>query len=1541
MMRSRKLIVILLICAVAPIGFSQFGDTGIYWEYPDILVPSPAKYLKVADNNNNVALVWQESRISEANRGEIYLSLRYKSGVEDWFGLHRFAGPYPFVGREVPIYSAVIDEHGTVYVAILAGSRSVEIYRMLSGETEIREISTIEMAATTVAPHLFIGSNGGLLLFLTQDILEETVEISELEGRGTTAIFYSKSDDGQEWGNFVPFVEDDALKVTLHFLPRHAALGQRDYVVFQSYMSEEANPGRSSNQLFVKQSADYGASWSVAKRLTNYSEVIGGSVRSPGEFDNQNAHLYPVDGKIVMTWERSANLANPQIYYAELNASSDIVGIPERVSQGGRATHAPQGFWFRDRLYLHWFDDREGTEHIILAYKRGGLLWAESVISRGLEGASLFAAPFVLNSELHFAWENRNGFLSSIAYLGPDHTVVAPILRPGDFREGERYGRDSFAVNWNLPADSTGIEGFSVVWDRDPEGVPMQEVTLSADNRSMETRLPEDGYWYAHISAKDHAGNWSKPSTVSVIRDTTPPEQVEFIEPEMDENGYLVSNTFGFSWKPPKDEDLAGYSYRLQYLDTYRKTLEYTAAALKRPAVGINLRTPEISIRNRDNGLWALSVTSIDSVGNAGFPTFLFFRLDKYVPETYITSVGTAEDDLGRISIEIIGRGFNVGGNVNRIVLDTDRKAPWDYVYSFDLGSYRVDTDRKISGLILEGLGEGDYWLGVEHPLRGLHFAPRSLAVEPMGKIKFGDFAATRPVRFFFSPSGKFPLPFNTIVVLMILSLLGFLLVFSFQRMAVVAREGKMLRVEVTKLLSEEMPETQRRERIREMKRKGMGLRVKFSFITILLVISTVLLVAFPLLVIMTNTQERILAEGLEDKAAVMLDSAASGARSYLPEKEAFQLGLLTRQSEGVDEALYITITGEGSTDVENTGYIWATNDSNIEDKINTDDFNLGLSRLDDGVTPLTDGLSQRLEELANQEVSELRKRSDELRDQQAAIFRESVDGVISEEDQQTIRALSDEAAEVDGQILSILTELGNVISSVPEYNSEKLSRELTEYTFYRPIVYYQNDDNRYFHGMVRLGISTEGILRLITTERRNILFTTGIVALLAVGIGIVSALVLSSIIIRPIRRLLRGVEVIRDTEDKEELKQHVIAIRTKDEIADLAEAVNQMTVGLAEAAAANKDLIVGKDTQKMFTPLEQDPNTGRKLTTAVESNDNIEFFGYYEGARGVSGDYFDYAKLDDQHYAVIKCDVAGKGVPASLIMVEVATIFLDYFRSWKLQSHGIHLDQLVYRINDLVEQRGFQGRFAALLVAIINVKSGATYFCHAGDNILHIFNNEQQKMTQRVLPEAPASGVFSSDLIEMGSGFQQIPHVMKSGDILLLFTDGVEEDKRHFLDENFKPMTCAEDPSGDNGNHGNHSIGEDNEEVGISRIYDVINAVMSRGTYELVKYHSPTPGESLVFDFSTCEGTVTEAVLAMTAMDKIFRLIPDPSAGASDRVRIDVKIDEFLRKHFTSYSRYFRSPEIDELFPEYVHFPHLKEDYQYDDLTILGVRKV
>jgi hypothetical protein len=130
---------------------------------------------------------------------------------------------------------------------------------------------------------------------------------------------------------------------------------------------------------------------------------------------------------------------------------------------------------------------------------------------------------------------------------------------------------------------------------------------------------------------------------------------------------------------------------------------------------------------------------------------------------------------------------------------------------------------------------------------------------------------------------------------------------------------------------------------------------------------------------------------------------------------------------------------------------------------------------------------------------------------------------------------------------------------------------------------------------------------------------------------------------------------------------------------------------------------------------------------------------------------------------------------------------------------------------------------------------------------------------------------------------------------------------------------------------------------MGTGRIREIITSVFQHRPYRLLKYHNPVGEEVLEFDFGRCTGTVEEAVLAMVAVEKVFRLVPDPGAGEKDRVFVDKRVDEFLKKHFGQYDRYFGQPAAageGETGGYLNAYSHLREDEQYDDLTILAIRK-
>jgi len=1508
MSKKKAPVVILLFLFFAAANlFSQ----SLYWGDPHALVESGARFPVAASGGNLLAAVWQDFVPAEEGGGEVYLSLLTSKDSREWEKNSRFAGPYTYFKQETPIFSLAVDQKGRILVAVTSSENTTEILASTDKGKSFATLATVRSNTTAVGPNIYVSASGNLLLFVTQ------------ETEDFLALYYSVSADGSDWSGFKALV--DRRDLFMNFLPQHAVHLGRDYIVFQALSSDQ----ELNYQLYLKESRDGGRSWQDNIPLA-FDETLDGRLERASLFSNQRPSLLSLEGKLAIAWERQYSSQPPQIYYGEIDRDGEFIEPPERITDGFSTCHFPRIINFRNQLYLTWFDNRRGEDHIFIAEKKV-FRWLHKDLSN-LKGSSSFAYPVQLGGSLYLFLENRLQESSSLVYLEPDQYVESPTTRAINFDPDRPSRQDAVTVRWNIPRDSSGLAGFSYAWSLNPYAAVSRELKFLSETQSVTLNADRDGTWYFLLSANDYAGNWSEAAGITFTRDTVPPAAVEIVPPEVDGEGFLIANSFAFSWKPPENEELSGYTYKLKFLDSDTGKIPAKTAGLEPLPPVVQSTDTAVSYHNRDNGLWSFTVSPIDLAGNVGNPSTLIFKLNKYIPVTYITYVDSKKDILGNMNLLIYGRGFAEGGLIREMILDRDGKEPYDYRFFTEDNFYRVRTDRLIDRIKLPEIEEGSYRLGIVHPLRGLYFSDSRLSFQSLGAVKFGDFSLKYTSSWQRARSPFYFFTVSELGIWLIVIFLALLFLVGLRKLSVLVSEGQMLKAEVISIARGQPGLLRKEKRMKELKQRGFGLRLKFITLITILVILVVAMVSLPLSYFMIETQTKNLAEGLSQRVKVMLGSISSGAETYLPLQDTIEMGLLPEQISAMEEAQYATITAQGEVDKEKYNYIWGSNDPDISLKVLKGEFRLRTSQIRDEISPLTEKLAEEINLRATDKVKDLLPQLEEYTTE-ARRYSLRTDAEAASK----LEELQNAVSKLNSRISTELKAIGSKISSFPEFDSEQL---LPLYTFYKPIVYRSRGDNIYYRGMIRLNVSTENIIQQIDQSRRELIVRTGMVALVAVILGIIGAVVMASITITPIKKLAAGVAVIRDTEDYEELEDHHIKIRSRDEIGALAVTVNDMTQALVKAAKANKDLIFGKDVQKMFIPLEE-LDAGKKGSTGGQKDDNVEIFGYYEGAKGVSGDYFDFKKLDNEHYAVIKCDVAGKGIPAALIMVEVATIFSAYFRNWTIKDPGLKIDKLVYQINDMLEERGFKGRFAALIVAVINVKSGAGYYCNAGDNVIHSYNNQQGKMIETKLPEAPAAGVFPSMMVEMQAGFKQVSMKLNKGDTLLLFTDGIEEAKRYFRNEKFQVVKCDEPGLEDNAEHGGtHLKGSDNEEFGIPRIHDLLDAIFSRQKYQLMKYHNPIPGEKLTFDFSSCTGSVEETVLGLIAVEKIFRLYPDSSAGRGHPVNIDKKIDEFLKDHFDQYSSYFGHPLEAAEESQVNSYANIMEDEQYDDLTILVLRK-
>ena len=211
-----------------------------------------------------------------------------------------------------------------------------------------------------------------------------------------------------------------------------------------------------------------------------------------------------------------------------------------------------------------------------------------------------------------------------------------------------------------------------------------------------------------------------------------------------------------------------------------------------------------------------------------------------------------------------------------------------------------------------------------------------------------------------------------------------------------------------------------------------------------------------------------------------------------------------------------------------------------------------------------------------------------------------------------------------------------------------------------------------------------------------------------------------------------------------------------------------------AEAAArreAERDLELASTIQKGFLPQSPPPADG------------YEFADRYESAQSVGGDYFDYVPLPGGRVAVALGDVAGKGVPAALLMARMSVAARTHLLATGGKRPTDLLAKAVRRLNAELSDGGPMGhRFITAVVLLLDTRTHTLYAVNAGHMAPLI-----RCADGTVEPLGEVSGGMPLG-IDAGQKFQVASRTLRPGDGALVFTDGVTEAVREGAEDGVEP---------------------------------------------------------------------------------------------------------------------------------------------------------
>jgi serine phosphatase RsbU (regulator of sigma subunit)/anti-sigma regulatory factor (Ser/Thr protein kinase)/transposase len=291
--------------------------------------------------------------------------------------------------------------------------------------------------------------------------------------------------------------------------------------------------------------------------------------------------------------------------------------------------------------------------------------------------------------------------------------------------------------------------------------------------------------------------------------------------------------------------------------------------------------------------------------------------------------------------------------------------------------------------------------------------------------------------------------------------------------------------------------------------------------------------------------------------------------------------------------------------------------------------------------------------------------------------------------------------------------------------------------------------------GALHVGFGEERLSTNIASTRLSIIVVVGIAFLFIIG----AVYLLANYFVRPIQKLIEGVRRFGkgDLESK-------IAIQGADEFGAIAKAFNEMTVKFKEAQAnvveqerMRKEMQVAQDIQQTLLPKQFPDIEGFDIATI------------YRAAKDVGGDYYDFFWIDQNTLGIVVADVAGKGVPGSLVMTMIRTAI-------RLESRGNRSPvDILTKVNEFVTEDVRKGMFITIFLVVLDTRNRKISFSSAGHNPMVLYRKDEDK-TFFLNPKGIPLGINLPEGVSFEENLVSESVRLKKGDMLVIYTDGITE---------------------------------------------------------------------------------------------------------------------------------------------------------------------
>ena len=205
--------------------------------------------------------------------------------------------------------------------------------------------------------------------------------------------------------------------------------------------------------------------------------------------------------------------------------------------------------------------------------------------------------------------------------------------------------------------------------------------------------------------------------------------------------------------------------------------------------------------------------------------------------------------------------------------------------------------------------------------------------------------------------------------------------------------------------------------------------------------------------------------------------------------------------------------------------------------------------------------------------------------------------------------------------------------------------------------------------------------------------------------------------------------------------------------------------------------LAIENDKKQMILKKEREI-AGEVQKKLFPTDKNLEKFVYGKNtpAKDVSGDYYDFYKINENEFYFILGDVTGKGIKAGILMANAAAVFKS------LAKMGSSVSKTALYINNQVKDSSYQAMFITAVLGKVNLDSGEMEYINMGHEPMMVINNNFEfDYIKSTLPPMGLTKVKDESFFKT--------HLMNiKNKTILIYTDGVTEG---YIDNN-KELTVT-----------------------------------------------------------------------------------------------------------------------------------------------------